>query len=89
MGLGTGAAGLMPGLGGGGLTPSPGLGFAAIGGGAFAAELPGLELSGVVLVVVAAGFFQGVGPPFAPPIPGKTATGAADAFAVTEDNACR
>ena len=49
----------MPGLGGGGLTPSPGLGFAAIGGGAFAAELPGLELSGVVLVVVAAGFGAG------------------------------
>lgn len=84
--LGAGAAGLAAGLGGGGLTP--GLGFAEIGGGTLAAELPGLEPSGVELVGVAAAFFQGVGPPLAPPIPGKTATGAADAFAVTGVYVC-
>lgn len=76
---------MAPGLGGGGLAPTAGLGLAPMGGGTFAAELEGLELSGVEPAVVAAGFFQGVGPPFDPPIPGNTATGFADALAVTAD----
>ena len=73
------------GFGAGGFAPTAGFGFAAIGGGTLAAELAGLEVVGVLSAVLAAGFFQGAGPPEPPPIPGNTATGFAEGFAYSEE----
>jgi len=69
---------------GGGIT----FGFVATGGGGLAfSALEGLELVGVVFaesLVGAAGFFQGVAEPLEGASPGKTATGLADASAITD-----
>lgn len=76
---GLGAPGLL--VKGGGA----GLGFEPTGGGGGfpASELPGRELAGVTWLDGAGDFFHGVAEPFEGAIPGKTATGFADAFAVT------
>lgn len=69
---------------GGGAT----FGFVATGGGGFApSELEGREFAGVASsepFAEPAGFFQGVAEPFEGVRPGKTATGLADASAVTD-----
>lgn len=77
------APGLFPtgGLGAGGLAPIGGFGpgFGASAGGALAP--PPFEAAGAG---AAAGFFQGVAPPFPAAMPGKTETGLAFALAATE-----
>ena len=66
-----------------------GLGLVATGGGGFApSELDGREFVGVLfddpLVEATIGFFQGAAEPFEGARPGKTATGLAEASAVTD-----
>lgn len=85
-----------PGLGAGGFGDTPGFaasgggfGLFAMGGGPLAPmELPGLELTGVVSVELPvdppSGFFHGAANPLEGAIPGKTATGLADAFAAMD-----
>ena len=92
-GLGAAGIGRLPGgltvpgfaATGGGAT----FGLVATGGGGFApSELEGREFAGVLPVdslAKPAGFFQGVAEPFEGIMPGKTATGLADALAVTDD----
>ncbi len=73
-----GAPGFAPTGGGLGLLAKAG------GGGLFPSTLEGLEEPGESSDVAADDFFQGVADPFPAAIPGKTETGFAEAFAVTD-----